>query len=395
MTVTIVKDDRQAAEAAARAAMTRARTMLVLSDRDARSVFFSSLLLRLKASPDWSLPTMGTDGRRLLYNPEFTLSLGQEQLRGVLIHEVMHCVLDHQGRRGGRDPVLWNVAADLAVNPILEDSRFCLPAGALFPGQKPFEGLPKGKSADWYYAALQESGFTAQGGPGDDPGGCGGVQDAGGGGEAEAAASQAEWRVAVAQASQASQQAGKLPGDLARLVGEVLSPRVPWYEVLRRFVSSHARNDYCWSRPNRRHLAAGLYLPGMYSEELGDVAVAVDTSGSITPQLLSSFAGEAQGVLEAFDCRCTLIYCDARVHLVQEWSRQDGPLRLEAVGGGGTSHVPVFEWLEASGRQFTCLICLTDLYTAFPERHPEVPTLWCVYNNPEPHAPFGEVVSVQ
>jgi predicted metal-dependent peptidase len=92
--------------------------------------FFGTLCLRLKLIPG-DLPTMATDGTRIVYNPAFVDHLKPAELEGTLAHEVMHCALGHQCRRGTRDQGLWNEAADLAINPILTANGFTLPAGAL------------------------------------------------------------------------------------------------------------------------------------------------------------------------------------------------------------------------------------------------------------------------
>src|SRR5262249_1081316 len=162
--------------------------------------------------------------------------------------------------------------------------------------------LPQGKSAEEYYALLghspedgnddQPSGDDAS----PDPGRCGSVRPPGDGSLAACKQAAAEAQVAVAQARQGAQQRGALPGGLARDGGvgrgglarlgeEVPQPKVDWREVWREFVSCQARNDSSWSPPNRRFIHAGLYLPGLRSEELGDMVLAVDTSGSIGPEL--------------------------------------------------------------------------------------------------------------
>src|SRR5262249_48403717 len=121
---------------------------------------------------------------------------------------------------------------------------------------------------------------------------------------------------------------------------------------------------------------AGLYLPGLRSEELGDVVLAVDTSGSIGEAELNRFASEAQGILDAYDCDLTILYHDAEIQGVEHWSPSDGPLVLSPKGGGGTDHRPVFEWLEQQGIAPSCLICLTDMDSLFPETVPAFPVLW-------------------
>src|SRR6478735_4929155 len=124
--------------------LTRARTQLLLNQP-----FFGTLCLRLKLVPG-ELPTMATDGRRIVYDPAFVDELTPAELEAVLAHEVLHCALGHHCRRGVRDPQLWNEAADLAINPILIGNGFTLPAGALLdPG---FHDL----SAEEIYARLSE-----------------------------------------------------------------------------------------------------------------------------------------------------------------------------------------------------------------------------------------------
>jgi predicted metal-dependent peptidase len=132
----------------------------------------------------------------------------------------------------------------------------------------------------------------------------------------------------------------------------------------------------------------------MHSEELGDVVLAVDTSGSIDEKLLGMFAAEANAVLGAYDCSVTVLYHDTEVQKVQTWQSADGPLVLDPVGGGGTSHACVFDWLIHSGASPACVICLTDLQTEFPANRPAVPVLWAVPGANPIDPPFGRVVAL-
>jgi predicted metal-dependent peptidase len=380
---------RQAQSEAAAKAVAAARARFVLG-RDARSAFFACLALRLKPSPSWNVPTMATDGRSLEYNPSFVAGLTPDELLGVVAHEALHCALGHHARRGARDPSRWNVACDLAVNGILLGAGFSLPNGRVMAGEGRYAALPPGKAAEEYYGLLPP---PPDGQPDDpDPGRCGAVKDPGS--PADAADQQASWEVALVQAERAAAARGELPGGLARSVSESLHPPVDWRAVLREFVSSTARNDYSWARPNRRFVAQGLYLPGLRSEELGEVMVAIDTSGSVGAAELAVFGSELDALLGAFDCTATIVYHDAAVTHVQTWVPADGPLVLEPKGGGGTSHVPVFEWLEKEGKEPACVVCLTDLDTEFPDRAPSVPVLWGVVGGNTSTPPFGRAVPV-
>jgi predicted metal-dependent peptidase len=388
---------RQSVEEQAARALAAARVKLILG-RDAKSAFFATLALRLKPEPNWDVDTLATDGKVLRYAPPFVTGLSPDELVGVLAHEVMHCALAHPVRRGDRDHEKWNVACDLAVNPLLLQAGIVLPPDRLMPGEGKYAELESGKSADEYYALLPGPANAPDGGRGcqssSDPGGCGQVIDPASGDPAEARQAEADWQVAVSQAQSAAATRGPLPAGLGRTVDTVLHPPADWRAVLKEFVASHAKNDYSWVRPNRRFVAQGLYLPGLYSEELGDVILAVDASGSIGEKLLGVFAAEVNAVLGAYDCSVTVLYHDTEVEKVQTWRSTDGPLVLEPVGGGGTSHACVFDWLISSGASPACVICLTDLETEFPTNVPGVPVLWAVAGNAPCDPPFGRVVSL-
>lgn len=405
---------RQDAEEKATTAISAARSRLVLS-KDACSAFFAALALRLEALPAWDVPTLATDGERLLFNPEYALSLSEREVVGVVAHEVLHCALGHHARRGLRDPMRWNIACDLAVNPVLLSAGFDLPRGRLLPGEGEFVSLPTGLSAEEYYSRLPNDGGQSPGesdggesannsvgsgdyggGPANDPGGCGTVQDAGDGSPAAQQANEARWQVAVAQAARIAQERGKgdLSAGLERAVEQILRPSVPWREVLREFVIRTARNDYRWNRPSRRFVARRLYLPSLAGESLGEVVIAVDTSGSIGQEELDRFAAEVQGIVDAYDVHLTVLYHDIRVTEVEEWSPADSPIRLRPIGGGGTSHRRVFKWLEEHGLDPSCMICLTDLQTTFPSDSPTYPVLWAVVGDCLTEPPFGQRLSI-
>lgn len=378
---------RQAAEAAALKHLSHARAKLVLG-KDAQSVFLATLALRLKPEVSWDIDTAATDGRRLLVNPDWFGALSPAERIGVVAHEVLHPTMQHHTRRGVREARRWNIACDAAINPLLRDAGYTLPDDGVFPGEGSYHDLPPGRSAEEYYALLPEDQ-----GDGNDPGGCGGVLD-GGDDAAGLAAAEAEAAVAVAQAAQAARQRGQLPAGLARLVDEILQPRVDWRDVLREFLSRSlaARDDYSWSAPNRRYIAQGMYLPSLRSESLGEVVVAIDTSGSIDAQMLAGFSGELNGILECAPCRVHIVYCDCDVQRVDEWQPSDGPLTIiDAPGGGGTSHVPVWEWLRESGIDPACVVCLTDGMTDFGD-DPGVPVLWALTESASP--PFGRAVEI-
>lgn len=374
-----------------RAKLVKARAGLILDHP-----FFGALSLRLTLQEDPSCDTAWTDSQTLGYNPAFIDGLSLEETKGLWAHEVMHVACAHHARRQERELHKWNVAGDHAINRILTAVGFRLPSGGL-------PGWHDDSAAETIYSRLPdpppESGGSDRN-PGEDPGMCGAVRDAPGkdGGKAtpvEMAQAEAETKVAVVQAARAAKLCGALPETLARLVEGLLEARVPWREVLRRFIDQAARNDYTWRMPNRRYIASGLYLPALYSEEMRPVVVAVDTSGSIAGPELDQFAAELSAILAESQTSATVIYCDAAVSGIEEFDADSLPLTLSPRGGGGTDFRPPFAEVERRGLSPSCLIYLTDgLCDRFPDA-PDYPVLWAVIGTRKFGPPFGEIVEVR
>ncbi|MBN2570305.1 MAG: hypothetical protein JXB42_12830 [Deltaproteobacteria bacterium] len=363
--------------------VTKARAGLILDQP-----FFASLALRLRVEVNESRETMSTDGKVLAYNSAFVNALPLDQLKGCIAHETMHLACCHHTRRGEREPKKWNVACDYAINQILVDSGMALPDGALI--DPAFTGM----SADEIYNRIPDCPPES----GNDPGGCGEIDDFKGpeGKEpspAEVAQEEQNWKISVVQATQQAKAMGELPGGLERLVSEIVEPKVNWREVLRRFVDQSAKNDYTWTRPNRRYMHSGLYLPALYSNELPPIVIAIDTSGSIDDDLVNQFATEVNAILQDHKTTCNVLYCDTRICGVESFTSDDLPIKFKPKGGGGTDFRPPFEWVDKQGITPACLIYLTDMYChRFPEP-PGYPVLWAKtedYGN----APFGEEVRV-
>jgi len=418
--------------------LTRARTQLLLNQP-----FFGTLGLRLKLVPG-SLPTMATDGSRIVYNSAFVGELKPAELEGVLAHEVLHCALGHHCRRGEREPGLWNEAADLAINPLLLGNGLTLSAGALI--DPAFANLSseeiyarllrrrsEGASAVQQQAPQQTNvgggmGNVPQGTHGaatSDPmsdssngsgssqneqqtgqamgpasmrsGGFGAVWDASdehghAASPAEKRRQEHEWSIAAEQALRSAKACGNEPGGIERPVSESRQSQQDWRAILRDFMAATAPSDYRWTPPNRRYIASGLYLPSVERRGLGEVVIAVDTSGSIGKRELEQFAAEISAISEETQPEAIhVVYCDAAVQCVQQFGSSE-PVQLEPKGGGGTDFRPAFEWVAENDITSVCLIYLSDLCcNSFPET-PEYPVLWVTDSRET--APFGETVRI-
>jgi predicted metal-dependent peptidase len=363
-----------------------ARTALVLDQP-----FWGTLALSLTPKEDPTCRTAWTDGRSLGYNPDFIASLSHAETVGLIAHEVSHCALGHPWRRDGRDPKQWNIACDYAINGDLLESGFSLPKGGLSP-----DATQLGKSSEWIYARLPQPQPQPQGGqggqgqpqPGNDP--AGEVRDAPTGPDenGEPAPTEGEWKQRTAEALQAAKMQGSLPGGLARLIENSLDKRVDVRSLLLRFMTERTRADYSWNTPNSRYIAHGLYLPALQSISLGEVAIMVDTSGSVDTQSLAYARRIVEDVIsECSPSACTVWYADAKVCHVARFE-QGEPLVWEPEGGGGTDFRPALRAIEDEGTA-VCVLCITDLCGTFPDGC-SLPVLWLATTDRV--APFGETI---
>ena len=384
--------------------MISARTGLLL-----QSPFFGALALGLRLQEDPTCDTAWVDGRTLGFNPVFVAGLTHDQRIALIGHEVMHCSNGHPWRRDGREMRKFNVACDKAINNLLRDAEryndqgkvvgrsFTLPPDVLYA-----EGPEIGQSAEWIYARLpdeQEGDGKGKGngkgnGKGGDP--LGEVRDAPtpGDGDPEEGEvpTEADWKQKTIQSALAAKAMGHLPGSMERLVKELAQPKVDWRSALRRFVQERAKADYTWSKPNSRYVSLGMYLPALESHALGELAIAVDTSGSIDNVALAAAKAEVVSVID--ECQplaVNIYYADARVAQVDRFERGD-ELVWRPKGGGGTDFRPVFKAVEEGETTPVCLIYITDTLGFFPESS-NIPVLW-VTDNRHARVPFGELVQM-
>ena len=365
----------------------KARTLLLLDHP-----FFGCLAMRLRfQEANDRVDTAATDGKTMWYNSKFIEGLSSEERQFIIAHETMHLAMGHGWRKGDRDHSIWNGAGDYSINEILTN------AGLKMPNQGFLDKNFYEKSVEEIYNIIYQKPPEGGGGNGKgynsgtgkiaDPGRCGAVIDTED--KAENKQLAAEWKAALAQAAQMCR--GDVPAGLKRMIDDVINPPLPWYILLRDFVEKNARNDYNWSKPNRRYFPMGLVLPSLISEQIPEIALFIDTSGSITQKQCNKFAAEASGVLMAYDTTLRVFSIDAEIQSEQEFTKADMPFTVEIKGGGGTDFRPAFEEIHKKGYSPACAVYLTDLYGRFPDKEPDYPVLW-VSTTKDQKAPFGTTI---
>lgn len=189
---------------------------------------------------------------------------------------------------------------------------------------------------------------------------------------------------------------GYLPGSLIEFIEGMLNPVIPWNSILHRFLQNTLMVDWHWSRPNRRYVYRKIFLPSVVKENL-EAVIAIDTSGSISSNELRDFLSEVLGIIQNIaSTKIYLISCDASVQDVIELehgvSIDNKILPWEEGGGlrgrGGTSFIPVFDYVRDKEIYPDVLIYFTDTYGTFPSSAPNYPVLWI--KTTDGKIPWGE-----
>ena len=352
--------------------------------------FWGALALKLNIRREDAVDTMGTDGTRLYYNQKFVDNLTDPELMGTLAHELQHLVLGHPWREGNRHHIRWNIACDESFNWLLKKFGFTLPKDTLddpkYHGMSAEEIYAKLLN-DPNYAGLEALEKMMSGQTTFDKGA--------GSGSKKGDMTAVDWQIAAQQAAAMAKAAGNLPGDLERLLDALTQPKVDWVSVLRRFVDENIQpSNYSWTRPNRRYMAEGTYLPGIIKENTPRIGIGVDTSGSISNKLLQQFAAELEGIMADVMPECLdVVYCDTAVRGNDIFEYGSGPVKFTPYpGGGGTVFQPVFDHFK--DKPPACLIYFTDMDSSDTPEEPPYPTLFVAPAGSRRNAPFGEKVEV-
>lgn len=378
-----------------------------------RHSFFGNLATRLTlTNADEWCSTAATDGLKFYYNSRFIMMLEPKEVEFLVGHEVLHVVYDHMGRRGTRDPQIWNVADDYAVNADLKRHKvgqFITTVPCLY------EQKYDGKAAEEIYDDLMKNaqkidindlidrmiddhmdgeGDDGEGDDGDDQDGTGNKKGKGRPkmSPEERERVRQEVKQAIINAAQ-SAEAGSLPKGVERLIQQHTNPVMPWRELIQSNLTSAIRTDFSWMRPSRRGWHMDAIMPGMTPGEEIDVVVAIDMSGSISNKQAQAFLGEVAGMMDAFDGYKVHVFCfDTDTYNPQDFTSENMDLidGYEPQGGGGTDFGAIFRYLKEIGNVPKRLICFTDGYPCGTWGDPDYcDTTWIIHGDPDPHPPFG------
>ena len=376
-----------------------------------KASFFGNLATRLKlVNADEWCSTAATDGRNFYYNSRFIKLLRPKEIEFLFGHEVLHCVYDHFGRRGSRDPQLFNIANDYCVNADLIKHKV---------GEKitsvPCLHDPKydGMSSEEVYDILYEKAEKIDigklldqmidehlDGEGDSEGD-GGDSDSEGKGKGrprltaeERQAIKDEIKEAMLAAAATADGAGNLPAGVKRLIKDLTEPQMNWRELLRMQLESTIKSDFTWMRASRKGWHMDAVMPGMKLDPMIDIAIALDASGSISETMLKEFMSEIQGIMDSFPAyKIHVITFDTEAYNPAQYDSDnlDDICDYEVKGGGGTDFDCIYNYLKAEEIEPKRLVVFTDGYpfgSWGDENYAD--TVWVLHGTTTIEPPWGQ-----
>ena len=379
--------------------------------------FLAALVMRLPIKDASDMPwceTMSTDGYHIFFNASWVSQLQDDEIQGVVAHEVLHVAFGHADRKGNREHHKWNIACDLAINLLLFSEGQALPTSGLLDLRF------KGMSADQIYAELPESDLASVasfelrqqeiGNTGLSPR----VTSARQIGNQIGAdlLNPEDIRIRPLQDDDApdyqsrrelrrqlvNEMSSSLHGESHALIREEIelsrSSSINWQALLRSWLTERVKSDWSTYPFAKKHLWRGIYLPSVGVQAPGHIVFAIDTSGSMSQNDIADIASEVRSLRDIFHSKLTVLQSDTKIHSIEEYDADDPtpiPQKTKVRGRGGTDFRPVFDFVKDSDDAPQLVIYATDGFGYFPDYIPEIPCLWMLTRASiaEENLPFG------
>lgn len=369
------------------------------------------------------VPTACTNGRDVKYGRAFVDGLTDAELRGLVLHEdeghKLHRHLEIWKWMYDIDPHLANCACDYVINiKIVDDNRqdgfAALPEGGLVDER--FRGMDSAQVFNILRKEQDEQSQDDQGGGSQDNESEGDGESSSSPGGGSAGLDEHDWEGAQSLSDedkrelardideairQGAMAAGKMGGTGNRDLDELLQPQIDWREVLREFIQNTcAGNDYStYARPNRRLMSQGIIMPSGISERVGELVIAIDTSGSIGQRELTAFLSEVKGVCDTVKPdKLRLLYWGSSVVGDEAYDMHDLDNLVKStkpMGGGGTDVNCVTQYMADEGIKPQACIVLTDGYLYSGWGDWTCPVLWAILDNKSAVPDEGKAVHIK
>ena len=377
--------------------------------------FYGLLLMHMNFAIDTGCETACTDGRKIYFGLSFLNNLDDDELDFIMMHEVMHCALQHCIRGKDYDQEAFNIACDIVVNSnILESNKGNIKSITLKKYGESMHVAPDGEEGRFYtaeevYAMLPVKGKKkgASGMIGSGGNGSGNWDDHSKWGTADEDGSlKDEWSKNLLDASEAieirdpSNKRGLIPLCADRIIKELRKPQTDWRTILNDFVQEEI-TDYSFTPPDRRFDESPFFLPD-YNEKdetVKDILFMIDTSGSMSDEAITAVYSEIKGAIDQFNGHLQgwLGFFDAEVVEPKPFSSEEEFRIIRPKGGGGTRFDIIFKYVEKHMDTLPAsIIIMTDGYCNFPkeEEAMEIPVLWLLVTD-DVNPPWGKVARIK
>jgi len=341
--------------------------------------YFGTLSSGLEIIVNDNIESFTLHGNRFEYREDFFSTLSDEQVAFSLSNAALHSVLSHPSRIGNRSPWLWYTACEHAINNMLIDNDF------VPPSKITYDPRFRGQYAEEIYEDLldtitredlndKDNDVRRNDEPSPDK------------------LTSAQHEQLAHNALQRAQEMGSLPQGLEKIIPLNFSSRVDWRSVLRDTIGGYYISDYTMMPPSKKLLYAGIYLPSATSRHL-ELAIAIDSSGSVDEILLAQFMAEIESITELFDSyNIELLVCDDRIRSHHTFTNGES-MQYSLQGGGRTDFRPVFDTLETQISPTKTLLYFSDLDGIFPDAQPYYDVIWVTPKRCD--VPFGRVVEIK
>lgn len=357
---------------AAQKCLDRAKIKLMSNPK---SAFLVSVCLSLRHVWDISIPTACTDGKSIRYNPNFFVDeLSADERIFLLMHETMHVAFQHILRLKDRNKKVWNAAADYVINLELVNQGFKMPSGGLlnsdFRGmstEQVYEKIKNDVLPDFDEDIIEVSSNLE-----------------------EAKANLDDILVRAATYAAMRDASGNIPKDIKIYLESLLNPKLPWTALLSNFLVQRKTTGRTYKKPNRRFFPKDI-LPSRFGKGLDNIAVAIDTSGSIHPSQFKRFVSEAYAILSNMQPKkMDLLQFDTTIKSVDTLRTAADFEGVVFTGRGGTDINDVIKWTNEYKPDV--MVIFTDGYFYKTYLSCSTPILWIIHTANSFDAPFGKTI---
>lgn len=398
--------------------------------------FYGLLLMHMIYSIDEGCETAYTDGVRIAFSPFFLEELSDKELDFVMMHEILHVVLQHCLRGEYKDNERYNIAADIVINStVMHENDDKASSITLSTYGESMHIAPDGKegylyTAEEVYEMLQsKQKFSNGGSQKSNKTGNVGSKNGRAGKERQSIKDMdkpvakrwddhSQWGkfeedsklrdiliknfaecCGAVKVRDASNNRGTLPMFAQRMLEKLKKPQTDWRTILNDFIQEDI-SDYSFSPPDRRFQDSPFFLPDFNemgkNDNVNDILFFIDTSGSISDNDMTAAYSEVKGAIDQYDGKLQgwLGFFDAAVIEPKPFSSFEEFIVIKPAGGGGTDFQIIFEYVNQhmKEKEPNCIIILTDGYAPFPKEElaNDIPVLWLI-NNQDVNPPWGKV----